>query len=772
MQLRSIPSSRDLGRHVQRALAIALPEIICIACSIPIALWFAGGHPIGWSDSGLLAFLYHPKLLLETAITPWNGYTQLGNPSAQYLTLAPLARMFQWGRDLHVSYAVLQAAWYFIIEYLTLRFAYAFLKRILQTNTATLVPSAIAGALIYAYSPVMIENYWLFSNDSIVLPALLAGGSYLAVAVAEDARWWARPAQLALLIVVCAPPLSNPGYAAPVAVGIAAWFLVATLRAGRIIRNLFRAVTMFTTAAVASAWFAVPLAIEGKQLYASASLTENSANVLGLASANTSAWSLIRFVPLAANAPAWAPYWEPAWRKFYESIAGTAIGVSFLILAIAGAVLGCGKLKYTCLGVGFAISGILLSLGTNGPTGSLYMFAFQHVPGFSIFRDPVNKFVLWLALGEAVLVSSALRMWSVDRSVERLFDRWRRHGGGSSTKADIYRVTLFLAVLGTTAYYGWPMVTGAVAQNSVKRGTLHLSSAIAVPRTVKQIARAVRRQQLTRVLVLPLSGTGYRWEPWRFGYSGPDLSWLLFGVPTISGTVGQAGPSASLLAGMSGLSPREEIALAAKLGVDGIIVEKNFVPVGAASQQGNHNLVAQYLGILRHTNGVRQLAANRQYALYGLVNTTKAVQIEGGKIRSVVVRGPSRSVFAARTITINGRMSKSSLVVVRTAFSGLWAAKATVLRSSGCVQEVLPMRHEVVDGYANGWSIGKLTHSCAVRVEIYNRASQWASWSRTGTSAGIGILVLVGAAAYLGVGRRRNVATAPGGGRLPEGGDR
>lgn len=57
--------------------------------------------------------------------------------------------------------------------------------------------------------------------------------------------------------------------------------------------------------------------------------------------------------------------------------------------------------KYFAL---LVLIGAFLAKGTNEPFGGIYLWLFNNIPGFSLFRDP-TKFYLFLALGYSVLIS-------------------------------------------------------------------------------------------------------------------------------------------------------------------------------------------------------------------------------------------------------------------------------------------------------------------------------------------------------------------------------
>jgi len=55
-----------------------------------------------------------------------------------------------------------------------------------------------------------------------------------------------------------------------------------------------------------------------------------------------------------------------------------------------------------------ALLGAFLAKGANPPFGGMYVWLFEHVPGFIMFRDP-TKFYLYIALGYSVLIPYTLK---------------------------------------------------------------------------------------------------------------------------------------------------------------------------------------------------------------------------------------------------------------------------------------------------------------------------------------------------------------------------
>jgi hypothetical protein len=75
--------------------------------------------------------------------------------------------------------------------------------------------------------------------------------------------------------------------------------------------------------------------------------------------------------------------------------------------------------RLTFLLVFIGVAGYFLALGNQGPTGGLFLWAYDHVPFFSIMREP-QKFLILLALAYAVLFGWGVeRLSQVDLSTSR-----------------------------------------------------------------------------------------------------------------------------------------------------------------------------------------------------------------------------------------------------------------------------------------------------------------------------------------------------------------
>jgi len=109
------------------------------------------------------------------------------------------------------------------------------------------------------------------------------------------------------------------------------------------------------------------------------------------------------------------------------------------------------------ISVGFwlfiALLGIFLSKGSQYPVPGIYLWLFGHVPGFSLFRDPV-KFYFLTSLSYSVLIGFTIN------AITKLTFKNRIVNYGIRTVP--YLVILYLFFLARPIYLGW--MTGMISQ--------------------------------------------------------------------------------------------------------------------------------------------------------------------------------------------------------------------------------------------------------------------------------------------------------------------
>ncbi|MHB1613702.1 MAG: hypothetical protein ACYCYA_05160 [Actinomycetes bacterium] len=116
-------------------------------------------------------------------------------------------------------------------------------------------------------------------------------------------------------------------------------------------------------------------------------------------------------------------FFHPAARLPKSYLAGWPLLLgALLVVVIAGAVVGLRDPRRRDLASVLCLTGLmglLLALGDQGPTGPLFRWAYLHVPGFAVMREP-EKFSCLLALAYAVFFG-----WGAEATARTLHARPR-----------------------------------------------------------------------------------------------------------------------------------------------------------------------------------------------------------------------------------------------------------------------------------------------------------------------------------------------------------
>ena len=714
-----------------------IPHLLFLVLTALVVYWFHDQTPIGWSDTGLLAFLYNPSTIMHNIATAWNGLVQLGNPSAQYIGLLPTSLLFAGGHAIGISYVVLEATLYGSITYTTLYFSYRMFLVCCDSGTTLSIP-ALLGATAFTFSPMVGENYWMFGNSSIFVPPLIAGTIYLGLKASTSAWSYWRPLQFLALLIYCAPTLGNPGYALPPLLMGLLFFLVASHSLLSIWDRIFRLFAFVSTALIGLAWLIVPLVSEASTLFTSASIEESSSQVLVAASANTSLSSLVRLVPLKTTAPAFASYWAPSWRFFYGS-AFALLLVALILLIAAYGIIRSWRSCYTRVALILYAVGLALCLGIGSPLSGAVNFVYTFVPGFSVFRNPLNKFLPFLVVGFYLLMTAGLKA-ALDGmrekypvALHRLSPRIRRR---------LFCLLFFATVLA----YGYPMTTGQIVREVVRVNGSVLSPGVTVPRQVATIKSTLDRLHVTRVLVLPLSTNGYRWESWQNGYSGPDLSSLLFDTGSLSQTIGQVGIASGFIDEMAGLSAVQQIDAGAFAGAQAAIVAKDTVYFGQPLGMRPGPVVSADLAAL-HTLGSKLVLNGSRYAVYLLSNPRSSLTYTALNSSEIGFNVTSAILSGLGSLAVPLGQVHGGVLSYDTAYNSSWTASLRVVGGNRSCRAVgtIESKHIVVNGFSNGWLIPSIVNGCDVVVRIRNESQYLFVRSEVFTLIALAVILIVAA---------------------------
>lgn len=218
-----------------------------------------------------------------------------------------------------------------------------------------------------------------------------------------------------------------------------------------------------------------------------------------------------------------------------------------------------------------ALTLVFVGKGVHEPLGGVNVWMYDHVPGFWLLREPLNK------VGPALLLCYVLLIvvW-LESAPARLRRRSRRLLGGLP----------FLAVI-LMLIYPWPVYTGAVVPTD--RAPLP-SARVALPAEWRSVADTINAQGGTgKAVVLPLNS--YYQVDTSWGYHGVDsLLPSLLDRPVLQrlpgGYFNDDDQYEQLLIGveqsLAGDRPDDAARLLRALGVSHLIVRHDLVPDNSA----------------------------------------------------------------------------------------------------------------------------------------------------------------------------------------------
>ena len=134
---------------------------------------------------------------------------------------------------------------------------------------------------------------------------------------------------------------------------------------------------------------------------------------------------------LTMHEPVWPPLtWLGLTRHGAQSVNPffalvPIICFTAVLVAIRGIRRNPGRARIALAGSSIVLAGVFLQKGQNAPFGGIFVFLFNHLPGFNMFRDP-NKLFLYVILGFSVLFGLAtviVSSWLKERLKE---GGWRR----------------------------------------------------------------------------------------------------------------------------------------------------------------------------------------------------------------------------------------------------------------------------------------------------------------------------------------------------------
>ena len=631
--------------------------------------WFRPGHFLAGGD--IAPFV---RTALEGELgSAWNhGVSGAGSPS-YVVVQAPEVYLIKAARLLGGGEIAAQRVLYGVLLALVAASAVAFARRFTSN------PPALALAGVFAAVNAFVLNQ-VPNQLSLAAMAVMGVTGALVVKAAQGGAVPGRllgVATLGFSYLLTNPPLFGVAAAWMLALALLGSALGGAGGSGRAARLLLRAAPW---SLALNAWWIVPawLTLAGSAAESVGAVTDvrawawtharaSVANILAL---NASwSWSFPEFAPFAAGLDRW--WW--GWLRFVPAVAS----LSAPLLAR-----GTSQRRSLVL-LSAALVLVLVAKGLHPPLADLNLWAYDHLPGWWLLREPATK-----AMAPLVLLYSALIAVSAAgllEGIQRLGNRrWAATAAG-------------LAGAAAVVAYPYPVWNGEVFPERQAAGPSHH---VRLPQGWKAVAAYLNaRPARGKALVLPLAD--YYQVPTTWGYYGTDLvPSLLLQRPTIQPLPESYllpdrrfldlvhGIEEALAEGRTGRVP----AMLGALGVSHVVVRHDLDRSVEGRTLADPSVIA---------GSLRRLDSLRAGPTFGVADVFEVGSDSAGQVQLRGGRGnPSLRWDAASpshySVAVSGAAGPFVIVLAETHDPG-WKAEG--------LPDGATASHRKVDGYANGWLV-------------------------------------------------------------------
>jgi hypothetical protein len=402
---------------------------------------------------------------------------------------------------------------------------------------------AFAASIVYMFNPYWMVYVWqIFSEEAFLyatLPLMLLFFQRVFSAGGTGRKNLGGYLGLASVSVLAAPAIGIPAFSIPLVLGMGAFYAIWLLHGSSSRKRLRSSMSVVTASMVVlavSLWWVIPQAL----LYES-QLIRAGGSSSGLPSlqdllANSQNSSFLNVIRLAGLPPFYRtlnyPNYNFSWVYQPSFLPVTLLSLGLAVTAFLALILRTPALKRSTLL--FAASSIIAVIpivtGIQPPFGPVFQWVVIHVPSLAtLFRDPYQKFGLWMPFGYSFLVGATFL--AVLRKRSRYSKSEQRETTVSSASDRKRLVPLLLILILIGPIYAWPMLNGDVIPSQTAEVP---SGRIEVPGYYLEAASWLQsRGGDYRTLSLPEDQI-LQSSNWDHGYGGQDILRFLTGNPIIS----------------------------------------------------------------------------------------------------------------------------------------------------------------------------------------------------------------------------------------------
>lgn len=501
-----------------------LPIIIA---SVLIVIWFRKGLMMGGGEIGIP--FYDVERLYEVSSNVWLDII-LGFPAPQVLAGSLFYLVVSWFEGMGVLPFVFQALTFWFLLVIGSCSVYVLTNKISGGSTSVSAP--ILSAFFYILNPFSMTLVWHRFQLTFMFFYAMLPLSLLLVIEGIEQKKYVYAGLLGLISATMAYSFAETPFIGTFWLIIISYFIYYILINLHEKYSIFFALKFLLATLIMwillNSWWFIPLFSVASSILGE--FTTSSGNISTLLSISEHSGPIytLRLIHW------YYTYIETTWGNIYSSIVFELIASIIPVIVFSTSLIR----KKTKLLVYFISLALLISFLTKGaapPFGDIFVWVFRNVQYFQVYRNPVEKFGIALPLAYSPLFGIGLT--SLYEYVNRRMNIHLRFGSGKllNLTKSLALTLIFLLTFSTMGLYAWPMWTGSVFTSPyVPANNPQVGIYVSVPSYYENARNWLSNDNQTyRLIVLPVTTAGITYT-WKYGYSGVELSNLLFGRESVS----------------------------------------------------------------------------------------------------------------------------------------------------------------------------------------------------------------------------------------------
>ena len=500
----------------------------------------------------------------------WSAPSGTGGVAGASYTLIPLYAVRSLLEFIGIGYSSIQMLTFIGIFFLSMLGMFLFVQNIfMKAENRNLI--ALMAAIFYVFNPISMLIFFSNMNLSIFIFSFTPILLYLIKKSTESTKL-IDAEKIIVFFFVFTVIWFNPAWSLPIIFLCTPYILFLLVTGKKTVRERIRAlrfwVISFALLFLTNLWWILPFSGSLQKNYIGAATILPLLDTLKMVSTNfVRLTDFFRVLPYTFD-PNLFSYKQDWWFPlYYNNIFFLTIGASLFILFLVPLLSKkVGHKKEIFFFSFILIISIFLMKGLHPPLGQIYLFLFEKIPYFDIFRNPYNKFAILFVVSASVLFALSLN---------QIYSLLKKHV--KRNKAFIAIVCLIIIFNGV---YAFPLWNGNIINDPIKIRGNTISSEVQIPSYYQDASKWFNEQGGDyRILALPLRPYFYVGFNWTYGYDSGDDTALLLNHDTISNLNYNLTESDELLALAEGDGYQTLFSLLPLFNIKYVVVQTDVDPV-------------------------------------------------------------------------------------------------------------------------------------------------------------------------------------------------